>query len=333
MPRDRPLALSVVAPCFNEVQGVAEFHRRVRAVCEQAAPGAFEIVLVDDGSTDGTWERLDALATEHDAVVAVRLSRNHGHQLALTAGLSLCRGDRVLIIDADLQDPPELLPEMLRAMDAGADVVYGQREERVGETAFKRHSARLFYRLLQRLTDVAIPVDAGDFRLISRRVADLLVAMPEQHRFIRGMVSWVGFRQVAVRYVRDARFAGETKYPLRRMLRFALDAITSFSVRPLRLASYAGLSCALASLALLLYTLIAWRAGRTVTGWTSIMAVVLLLSAVQLMVLGVMGEYLGRLFLESKRRPMFIIERVVVGESAERRRAPVSSRVGEHALR
>jgi dolichol-phosphate mannosyltransferase len=304
----------------------------VRAACEQVAPGAFQIVLVDDGSTDGTWERLDALARQDGSVVAVRLSRNHGHQLALTAGLSLCRGDRVLIIDADLQDPPELLSEMMRAMDAGADVVYGQREERVGETAFKRHSARLFYRLLQRLTDVAIPVDTGDFRLISRRVADLLVAMPEQHRFIRGMVSWVGFRQVAVRYVRDARFAGETKYPLKRMLRFALDAITSFSVRPLRLASYAGLSCALASLVLLVYTIAAWQEGRTVAGWTSLMAVVLLLSAVQLIVLGVMGEYLGRLFLESKRRPMFIIESVIAGEGVERPRVTVSPQMGEHAL-
>jgi dolichol-phosphate mannosyltransferase len=256
---------------------------------------------------------LRALASGNEDVVAVRLSRNHGHQLALTAGLSICRGERVLIIDADLQDPPELLPEMMRVMDGGADVVYGQREARRGESAFKRATAGAFYRVLERLTDVPIPRDTGDFRLVSRRALDVLLVMPEQHRFVRGMVSWIGFRQVPLRYVRDPRATGETKYPLRRMLRFAADAITSFSVRPLRLSAYAGALCAFASLGLLLFTVVAWRNDRTVRGWASLMCVVLLLGAVQLLVLGMIGEYLGRLFLEAKRRPLFVVDEVLRG--------------------
>jgi dolichol-phosphate mannosyltransferase len=308
----------VVAPCYNEEAAVDELHRRVAAACAGVAPGAYEVVLVDDGSHDTTWARLRALASGNEDVVAVRLSRNHGHQLALTAGLSICRGERVLIIDADLQDPPELLPEMMRVMDGGADVVYGQREARRGESAFKRATAGAFYRVLERLTDVPIPRDTGDFRLVSRRALDVLLVMPEQHRFVRGMVSWIGFRQVPLRYVRDPRLTGETKYPLRRMLRFAADAITSFSVRPLRLSAYAGALCAFASLGLLLFTVVAWRNDRTVRGWASLMCVVLLLGAVQLLVLGMIGEYLGRLFLEAKRRPLFVVDEVLRGREGGR---------------
>jgi dolichol-phosphate mannosyltransferase len=311
-------ALSVVAPCFNEGAGVDELHRRVAAVCARVAPGDYEIVLVDDGSRDATWARMRALAAAHHDVVAVRLSRNFGHQLALTAGLTACRGARVLVVDADLQDPPELLPDMMRLMDGGADVVYGQREARLGESAFKRGTAGAFYRLLERLTDVPIPRDTGDFRLMSRRALDALLAMPEQHRFVRGMVSWIGLRQVPLRYVRDPRLTGETKYPLRRMLRFAVDAITSFSVRPLRLSAYAGAVCAGASLLLLAYTVLAWHGDRTVRGWASLMCVVLLLGAVQLLVLGVIGEYLGRLFVEAKRRPLFVVDEVLRADAATR---------------
>ena len=312
-----PPGISVVAPCFNEADAIAELVRRVRAVCGELAPGAYEVVLVDDGSRDATWERMAALAATHVELVAVRLSRNHGHQLALTAGLTVCRGERILVIDADLQDPPELLPDMMRLMDGGADVVYGRRDERLGESAFKRATARVFYRLLERMTDVPIPRDTGDFRLMSRRALTVLLAMPEQHRFVRGMVSWIGFTQVPLHYVRAARVAGETKYPVRRMVRFALDAMTSFSVRPLRVASYAGALCAVASLALLGYTVLAWHEDRTVRGWASLMAVVLLLGAVQLIVLGLMGEYLGRLFLEAKRRPLFVIDQVLGGEARD----------------
>jgi dolichol-phosphate mannosyltransferase len=246
-------------------------------------------------------------------VIGVNLSRNHGHQLALTAGLSLCRGRRVLIIDADLQDPPELLAEMMARMDAGADVVFGQRRARAGETAFKTGTAALFYRLLRRLVDVEIPADTGDFRLISRRALDVLNAMPEQFRFIRGMVSWIGLRQEALLYDRAQRAAGETKYPLWKMLRFAVDAITSFSIVPLRLAAALGVMLGLGSGSLMSYALGSWLSGHTVSGWTSLMMVVLIVGSAQLMVLGVFGEYLGRLYMEAKRRPLFVIDSVVGG--------------------
>lgn len=304
-------ALSAVVPCYNEAETISELYRRLAAACSFAVGDNYEVVLVDDGSRDETWNCINDLCQTDGHVIGVALSRNHGHQLALSAGLTVCRGERILIIDADLQDPPELLPEMMRLMDAGADVVFGQRVRREGETHFKRGSAALFYRLLRRLVDIDIPLDAGDFRLMSRRSLDVLVSMPEQHRFVRGMVSWIGFKQVPLRYERQARFAGETKYPIRKMVRFALDAITSFSVRPLRAASYLGLLFGVFGLALLVSTLVAWLAGETVQGWTSVMCVVLLLGSAQLFVTGVFGEYLGRLYLETKRRPLFVIDKVV----------------------
>src|SRR6201989_2721541 len=234
-------ALSVVAPCFNEEHVLPEFLQRVGLVLDglvSKAGGTAEIVLVDDGSRDATWQIMTGAAARDSRVVAVRLMRNHGHQLALTAGLSVCRGERILIIDADLQDPPELLRDMMALMagadgKGGADVVYGQRRQRDGESLFKRATAAAFYRLIGRMTDVEIPLDAGDFRLITRRVLDLLIAMPERHRFVRGMVAWIGGRQVPLPYDRKARVAGESKYPLTKMLRFAADAITAFSVVPL----------------------------------------------------------------------------------------------------
>jgi dolichol-phosphate mannosyltransferase len=321
-------ALSVVAPCFNEEYSVHELHRRVRAACEDAVGGDFEVVLVNDGSRDGTWPAMVKLAEEDPHVVAVNLSRNHGHQLALSAGLTIARGRRILIIDADLQDPPELLGEMMEAMDQGYDVVYGQRLDREGETAFKRHTAALFYRLLRRLVDVDIPVDTGDFRLMSRRAVELLNAMPEQHRFIRGMVSWIGLPQRAVTYRRQSRFAGESKYPLAKMMRFALDAITGFSTMPLRVASYLGIVAAFAGLLLLAYAIASWLSGDSVPGWTSLMVIVLIMGSAQLFVIGVLGEYLGRAYIESKRRPLFIIDRIVgpvaSPSTADAERAPES---------
>ena len=303
--------LSVVAPCFNEAEGLPEFHRRVTAAARAVAGEAYEIVLVDDGSTDGTWRAIEALGVVDAHVVGVLLMRNHGHQAAASAGLALSRGRRVLLIDADLQDPPELLEPMMAAMEGGAEVVYGQRSARQGETWLKKATALAFYRLLSRLTATPIPRDTGDFRLMSRRVVDALCAMPERQRFIRGMVSWIGGQQVPLRYERQARHAGTTKYPFRKMVRFALDAITSFSTVPLRVASYLGLFAALVAVLLLAYTLIGWVNGDTVVGWTSIMATVTLFGAVQLLVLGVMGEYLGRLFQEAKARPLFIVDRVL----------------------
>lgn len=302
--------LSVVAPCYNEQAGIAEFHRRVSLVCEDVSPDSYEIVLVNDGSKDGTLAALHALADQDPNVVVVDLARNYGHQLALSAGLDLCRGERILIIDADLQDPPELLPEMGKLMDAGADVVYGQRNKRGGETWFKIVTARLFYRLWQRLVDVEVPVDAGDFRLMNRKALDHLLSMPERYRFIRGMVSWIGLKQVALKYDRDPRFAGSTNYPLRKMIALAVDAITGFSVAPLRMASHLGFFMGIAGLLMLGYTFYSWAAGHTVAGWTSLATLMLIIGSGQFLFLGIFGEYLGRMYMETKRRPLYFINEV-----------------------
>lgn len=308
-------ALSIVIPCFNEEACLPELHRRVSAAALNAVGEDYEIVLVNDGSHDGTWPIMQGLSVEDPRLIAINLSRNHGHQLALTAGLDLCRGQQVLVIDADLQDPPELLRPMLETMrESQADVVYGVRRSRQGETTFKRATAHGFYRLLSRATEVDIPLDAGDFRLISRRALNVLLAMPEQARFIRGMVAWIGFRQVPFPYDREVRFAGETKYPLRKMLRFAFDALTGFSSAPLKLASHAGLALSVGSVAIILYILIGWLTGRTIQGWTSLMLIIVVLGAVQMFVLALMGEYIGRLYNQAKRRPLYIVEDVAGAE-------------------
>jgi glycosyltransferase involved in cell wall biosynthesis len=299
--------LSIVVPCYNEIDGIHELHRRVSAVCKAYVGNSYEFVLVNDGSVDGTWGAMQEISKCDRHVVAVDLSRNHGHQLALSAGLSVCRGQRIFILDADLQDPPELLPKMMARMDDGCDVVYGQRIKREGETVFKKATAFLFYRLLSRMVDVEIPRDTGDFRLLSRRALDVLNSMPEQHRFIRGMVSWVGFRQDALPYERAARFAGETKYPLSKMIRFAVDAITSFSIKPLRIATFLGLLVSAGSIFMAIFVIYGFYQGGTITGWASTMTVLLFLGGVQLFVMGVLGEYLGRMFMQSKGRPLFII--------------------------
>jgi polyisoprenyl-phosphate glycosyltransferase len=303
--------LSVVVACFNEALVLDELHQRLTDACETVVGNDFDIVLVNDGSTDDTWSRIRDLAARDGRVFGISLSRNHGHQLALTAGLRLCRGQRVLVIDADLQDPPELLIPMMQLMDSGADVVYGQRTQRDGETWFKKLSAALFYRLLTRLTHVKIPRDTGDFRLMRRRVVDALNVMPEHHRFIRGMVSWIGFRQVPIRYERSARFAGQSHYPIGKMLRFSVDAITAFSVVPLRIASALGLGFGIAGLSGLVYAFASWMSGQTVPGWTSVIVTVLILGSAQLLMLGILGEYVGRLYMESKRRPLFIADEII----------------------
>lgn len=309
---DQQPRLSIVVPCFNEQECLEALHRRIGAAARSAVGGDYELLLVNDGSKDRTWTIMQELSRYDPRLVAINLSRNHGHQLALTAGLDLCRGERILIIDADLQDPPELLGDMLAKMRAeGADIVYGLRTARVGETHFKRATAAGFYRLLSRATDVDIPVDAGDFRLMSRRALDALLAMPEQARFIRGMVAWIGFKQVPFPYQRDERFAGVTKYPLSKMIRFALDALTGFSSAPLKLASHAGLWLAAGSVILILYIAISWISGQTIQGWTSLMLVVVVLGAVQMFVLGLMGEYIGRLYSQAKQRPLYIVQDIV----------------------
>jgi dolichol-phosphate mannosyltransferase len=309
------LRLSVVVPCFNEIAVLPALRARLMAACQDAVGEDFEIVLVDDGSTDGTRRLIAAYHSEDPRVVGVLLSRNHGHQLALAAGLSFCRGERVLILDADLQDPPELLPQMMARMDQGFDVVFGRRRSRAGETRFKTGAAHLFYRVLRRFSTVEIAADAGDFRLLSRRVVDIVVKMPEEHRFLRGMISWIGFAQSPFDYDRAPRLAGETKYPLRKMLRLAADALTGFSTLPLRLASYAGFAFAGMGVLLMIYVLASWMAGAVVAGWTSLMATVLIIGSVQLIVVGILGEYIGRLYMQSKARPLFIVDQLLRDEA------------------
>ena len=305
------LSLSVVVPCYNEEACLAELHARIAKAASSVAGDDYEIVLVNDGSRDRSWEIMRELAATDPRLVAVNLSRNHGHQLALTAGLDLCSGERILIIDADLQDPPELLPQMIEEMERQqADVVYAVRRARAGETAFKRGTAKLFYRLLSKLAEIEIPLDTGDFRLMSRRALDALLSLPEQARFIRGMVAWVGFKQVPIAYDRAERHAGQTKYPLARMMRFALDAVTGFSTAPLRFASHIGLWLVAASALLIAYIGFAFLTGRAIQGWTSLMLVVVVLGAVQMFVLGMIGEYLGRLYIEAKRRPLYIVSEI-----------------------
>ncbi|MGU3317290.1 glycosyltransferase family 2 protein [Sphingomonas sp. M6A6_1c] len=301
-------ALSVVIPCYNEAACLELLHARVAAAARAAVGDDHEIVLINDGSRDDSWAVMQRLSEQDPRLVAINLSRNHGHQLALTAGLDLCSGEQILIIDADLQDPPELLTDMRATMTAeGADVVYAVRRKREGETIFKKATAAAFYRVLDRVTDTPIPLDTGDFRLMSRRALDALLSLPEQARFIRGMVAWVGFRQVPFPYDRAERHAGETNYPLGKMVRLAFDAVTGFSTAPLRFASHASVILAGASLLLLFYILWGFFEGSPVQGWTSTMLVVTILSAAQMFVLGMIGEYLGRLYIESKRRPLYLV--------------------------
>lgn len=309
--------LSVVVPVFNEEAVLAETHRRLAAACRGVVAESFEIVYVDDGSRDSTWSMLQQIAAHDSRVVAVALSRNFGHQLALSAGLELCRGERILMIDADLQDPPELLSEMMARIDAGADLVYGQRTERLGETAFKRGTAAAFYRVLDRLTDIDIPPDTGDFRLVTRPVLDALRQLPESHRFVRGLFGWLGFRQVALPYVRQERFAGETKYPLKHMLRLAIDAITGFSTVPLRAALWLAIAGFLLALAVGAYAVGSWLLHDTVRGWASIVGITALFASAQLLCLGILGEYIGRMFMQAKGRPLAIVREVVVATPAE----------------
>jgi dolichol-phosphate mannosyltransferase len=315
----------VVVPCHNEEECLNLLHDRVSRAARGTCGDDYELVLVNDGSSDRTWELMLGLAARDAHLVIVDLSRNHGHQLALTAGLSVCRGERVLVLDADLQDPPELLPDMMALMDDGYDVVYGQRRERKGETWFKRASASMFYRLLFRIAEVSIPLDAGDFRLMSRRVTDTFLQMPERARFIRGMISWIGYPQTPLPYDRHERFAGTTKYPLRKMVKFAVDAVVGFSSQPLILAVHLGIWCAVLSGVLMVYAVVGWALGAAIPGWTSLAVLILFLGGIQLVFMGFLGTYTGRIFDEVKRRPLFIINEVIRG--CTETPSPVASRL------
>jgi glycosyltransferase involved in cell wall biosynthesis len=306
-------AVSVVVPCYNEGGVVGELHRRVSKVCLETVGENFELVLVDDGSSDQTWGTVASLAATDPRVIGIRLSRNHGQQLALTAGLRECRGDLILILDADLQDPPELLPEMMKLIDVGADVVYGQRISRGEEPWIRRRGARLFYALLEYLSERTIPPNVSDFRLMRRRVLDVLNAMPEQHRFVRGMISWVGFDQRPLPFHRGSRASGKTRYSISRLTSLAVDAITSFSIRPLRLAIAMALLSMPLAIILTVYIVGGWLLGLSVQGWASVMMVVVMFGTAQLLILGIIGEYLGRLYMAAKNRPLYIVSEIAGG--------------------
>ena len=305
-----PATLSIVVPCFNEADVLGETYRRLKDL-EASIAGGMQLVFVDDGSSDATWPMLRKLAEGDDGVVAIRLSRNFGHQYALCAGLDHSTGMYVAVMDADLQDPPELIPKMLDLARQGYDVVYGRRTRRDGESAFKRSTASLYYRVLNALSDTDIPRDTGDFRVMSRRIVDLLRALPERDRFVRGLVSWLGFRQTALDYDRAPRAAGKSKYPFSKMLRFAASGISSFSVAPLRVCIY--LSYVLFALALLgiVYVLWSWAALDAVRGWASLAILVLVLSGCNLFFTGVLGEYVGKTYFQTKMRPLYIVDEVL----------------------
>jgi dolichol-phosphate mannosyltransferase len=321
----RPILLSVIVPCLNEEEALRGTQVRLSSALEQI-PTNFEIIYVDDGSTDATPELLRELQAYDSRVRVVRFSRNFGHQMAITAGLEHAAGDAVVIIDADLQDPPETIMDFFRKWQEGYDVVYGVRTEREGETAFKLWTAKLFYRFMTLLSDTQIPLDTGDFRLLDRRVLNVLLGMPERDRFVRGMVSWLGFSQVAVPYRREARIAGVTKFSFFKMLRFALDGIFSFSIVPLRVATWTGfITSFLAILGIVLVSLEHFLGVEgLVKGWTSTMFAVLFIGGVQLICMGIIGEYIGRIYGESKHRPLYVV-REILGFEGQKRETNQSS--------
>ena len=297
--------VSVVAPVYNEADLIDEFHTRV---CAALVGVPFELVLVDDGSTDGTALRLGQIADEDSRVRVVSLSRNFGHQTALTAGLDHACGDAVVMLDADLQDPPELIPKMLDHWRAGCDVVYAVREHRHGESRFKLSTARWFYKLFDMLASVELQHNAGDFRLLDRRPLDALLSMRERNRFLRGMTVWVGYTQAAVPYRRDGRYAGETKYTLSKMIRFSLDAISSFSYRPLQLATLLGFVISTLAFIAIPVVIVLRLLGSYLPGFGAITILVLLLGGIQLIALGIIGEYVGRIYDEVKGRPLYLVK-------------------------
>lgn len=299
--------ISIVAPIFNESGNISELYRRVKATMEKIGE-EWELILVDDGSTDGSTDKIRELAGQDKHVRPVIFARNFGHQLAVTAGLDYSRGDAVVMIDSDLQDPPEVIEELVAKWREGFEVVYAVRAEREGETWFKLFTATLFYRVIYRITDVDIPMDTGDFRLIDRKVVNVLNQMREKHRFLRGLSVWVGFKQTGVEYKRAARFSGETKYPLKKMIKFAWDAITSFSYFPLQVAMYMGfVSAGISILAIPVVIIGRMFESRAFFGQATTLIAVLFLGGVQLISLGILGEYIGRLYDQAKGRPLYIV--------------------------
>ncbi len=303
--------ISVVIPVFNEEPVIIETYKRLTKVMVGIGE-SYELLFVNDGSRDMSAAIIADLCKQDKSVKLLNFSRNFGHQPAVTAGMDFAAGDAIVIIDADLQDPPEVIPEMLNLWRQGYDVVYGQRSKRKGESAFKKFTAKMYYRMLKRLTNVDIPVDTGDFRLIDRKVCDAMKMLGEKNRYIRGLVSWTGFNQTAVSYVRDERFAGETKYPLKKMIRFAMDGIAAFSYKPLKLATGVGFAIALLSFIYLIVILFQkLMYGNVIEGWASTIAVILFSQGIVLIMLGIMGEYIGRIYDEIKNRPIYLISQKI----------------------
>jgi dolichol-phosphate mannosyltransferase len=307
--------LSLVVPVYNESEVLRTFYQRAAGALSTLPGFDYEIIFVDDGSRDDSYGQLAELSRQDPSVRVLKFSRNFGHQIAITAGLDHARGDCVVVIDSDLQDPPEVIPRMIEQWRLGFDVVYGVRAERDGEGTMKLLTASAFYRVLNRLTSLQIPADVGDFRLMSRRAVDELKQLREKDRFVRGLVSWIGFNQTGVAYHRDKRYAGETKYPYRKMIKFAFDGITSFSTVPLKLATWSGYGASLLAFLYLASVFVQWLFGITVEGWATIMVALLFLGGVQLICLGILGEYLGRIFNEVKRRPMYVVEEVLTSSA------------------
>ena len=302
--------LSIVVPVFNETEVIEAFYERTKKVVDSLDTFSYEIIFVDDGSKDGSYQKLVELANSDPSVRIIKFSRNFGHQIAITAGTDMAKGDAVVVIDADLQDPPEVIRDFVAKWEAGYDVVYGLREKRPGENKIKLLTAAMFYRILKAFTKVDIPVDVGDFRLVSKRAMGHLRELREHDRFVRGLCCWIGFKQTAVHYRREKRYAGVTKYPYRKMIKFALDGLTSFSSVPLKLATLLGYTTSLLAFIYACSVFIQKAVGITVQGWATLMIGMLFLGGVQLICIGIMGEYVARIFNQTKQRPMYIVEEI-----------------------
>ena len=305
---NKNICFSIIVPVYNEAEVVRETYRRLTNVMEDVGE-PYELIFVNDGSRDLTAELLYGVAEEDERVRLLDFSRNFGHQIAITAGLDYARGQAMIIIDGDLQDPPELIPQMIERWKAGYEVVYARRTQRLGESWFKKTTASVYYRLLKGMSEIDIPLDTGDYRLMDRKVCEAMQNLREKSRFVRGMVSWVGFNQTSLEYVREERFAGESKYPLKKMLRFSMDGITSFSTKPLKLSGYLGMAVTAASSVFLIISLAErWFSSNPSAGYSAVLAGILMLNGMVMIFMGIMGEYLGRVYEESKNRPLYILK-------------------------
>ncbi len=315
--------LSIIVPVYNEQEVINETFKRLSGVFENYFMDV-EYIFINDGSKDNTYLKLREIALANPCVRVINFARNFGHQIAITAGMDYAKGDAVVIIDADLQDPPEVILQMVEQWEQGYEVVYGKRLQREGETFFKKFTAKMFYRFLDSMTDVKLPVDVGDFRLIDRKVCDAMKCLPERSRYVRGLVSWVGFKQTSVEYRREKRFAGETKYPLKKMLKLAGDGIFSFSYKPLKLATFAGMLVSIISFIYLIVVLIQRFVKNDIaSGWASSMAVSLFFNGVMLIVIGIMGEYVGRIYEEVKARPLYIVGELLGFQDGTERKSEI----------